>query len=81
MALTPIRNDNRLYYPPESHLTVINWCRDKGVTLDQFAACVGLNRANLVNILKGMDAVAPRVAIAINEELENGPTEPPKKLA
>lgn len=81
MSLTPIRNENRLYYPPEAHLTVINWCRDKGVTLDQFAACVGVTRANLVNILKGMDAVPTRTAIAINEELENGPTEPPKKPA
>lgn len=73
MTLAPIRRENRIYFPADSHETVLAWCRDRNVTLDKFAANVGLNRATLVNILKGIDAVPTRTAIAINDQLSDGP--------
>ncbi len=69
MPIAPIRQDNRLYYPKDSHEQIIMWCRSKGITLDEFALQVGVPRASLVNILKGIDAAPTRVAQAINDTL------------
>ncbi|MEL3890070.1 hypothetical protein V6B08_07325 [Ferrovibrio sp. MS7] len=71
MLIAPIRQDNRLYFPKDSHDQVIQWCRVKGITLDDFALQVGVPRANLVNILKGIDATPTRVAQAINDVLRS----------
>lgn len=69
MPIAPIRQDNRLYFPKDSHEQVIVWCRSRGMSLDDFASQIGVPRASLVNILKGIDAAPSRIAQAINDTL------------
>lgn len=55
------RNGPRMFFTHDVQPVILEACRRQQISFDAFALRIGTNRASLVLILKGHDAVSPNM--------------------